>query len=156
MTFLSVAQGIRSVIAKHANYSTSGSSRNTTIGDYTVLDSGVNRAAVIVWEEQSPTGTGATPLSRHGGYYSVLHNFTVQVFHRYTFDEETVENILADGWDVMTIIDKYDTLDGTSGVVQCEVKPVGPMIWGVSLGGVNFAQVNLLVNVTEEFSVTFA
>lgn len=157
MSLLTVAQGIRTVIGKATNYSVEGPTRNVTIGDYKVLDRGVVSAAIILYSP-SKAGRTATPLSRHGGYYSMLHAFTIQVMRRYTYDETTYENILSDAWEIMTILDQYPKLGGVSTVIQSEVIAVSDPTWlGLETGDSPlFGLIELTLSVTEETPITFA
>jgi hypothetical protein len=155
MSIATVAAGVKSTVALTDNFQATGSNKNVTIGDWKVLDTGVQRAVIIEYQP-SDTGSEATPMSRHGAY-SALHRFVLHVFQKYEDDETTYTNLLTDAGNVLIIMDQYSKLNSTTGVVKSEVTNTSEVLFGgmINSEGPFFAIMDLTLEVTEEFDVDF-
>lgn len=144
MSILTVAQGIEKVVKKLANYTAT----NVSIGNFTILDAGVIRAAIIQYQPSSH-GPGEPP-ARHNQHVST-HNFLVRVHRRYEEDGTSYENLLSDASSVKAELDKYRKLDGTSGVVRALVTDSSDVfaLFDTAGNGPHFLRLDLSLEVKE-------
>lgn len=109
---------ILTALRAHANYS----SDNTSRADWKVLNSG--RAAFYVVIRMGETENA--PL----GFSSALTSWTTQlmIYQRYIDDGTTAENLQARVQEILEHMEKYNTLDDTTGtVVDSQVSTIGAM-----------------------------
>lgn len=129
-TSSTLTTAVATIVKTAANFD----STNVTVANYTVLDAGVTRAAII--ERRAPFRHG--PAGGHMamfGAYSSTHEYTISVFRKYVADGTTYTNLLDDADAIVAQFDKYPTLNGVSGVGVAYISEGGEIFEIMDTGG---------------------
>lgn len=114
MAIKTILEGVRDTLRKTDNYDSS----NTDIGAYKVINTGMKggRAAVIL---TNPSTHGADPESPFGINRS-HHGVLIEVYRRYV-QNTSYSDLINDVDTVITTLNKYPLLNGTTNVIDSEV-----------------------------------
>lgn len=150
MSIGTVVTGVKNTIDLADGFTITGRDKNVTIGDWKVLDSGTDKAAIV---EYRPSDHGQTGLPAGHRKHASHHKFIVHVMRKYKQDGSTYENLLADTGTVLNALNQYPRLNGTTGVVKAvanhTAEPTAMMQDGK---GPYFAMLDIQLVVTEEVS----
>lgn len=156
MTISSVLTATKAVVALTTNYAGSGTDRNITIGDFKILDKGLDRAVVIEYLP-SDHGPGTSPIATHNTYASI-HNIVIRVYRRYREDGTTYENLVTDVGTIIAKINEYPKLNlgRTSTVIRAIVNRTGDVfaLFDVNGEGPYFIRMDIFLEATEQVSRT--
>jgi len=121
MSYDSVESGLLTVIQLHADFTTTNSSK----GDYRILGAGVSRGLILT---PGPFRKAVTAAPRRMGFSWVVN---LELFVPFKGELSTIATELRTiRQDLMDQIDKYPTLNSTSGVINAFVEGGGePDLW---------------------------
>jgi hypothetical protein len=145
-TVISAAQDI---IRKLDDYD----NKNTSVGDFSILDRGHQQAAVLEYQP-SDHGPGNIKAQVHQEFASV-HNIIIRVYRQYR-DSDSYEDLLDDADAIITEFNKYPKLDATSGVLQALIRKTGDVYARFDVGGEapSFLRMELFLEVIEAVTLT--
>lgn len=156
MSISSVLAATKTVVALTTNFASSGTNRNVTIGDFKVLDKGVDRAVVIEYLP-SEHGPGTSPIVTHNTYASI-HNVVIRVYRRYREDGTTYENLVVDVDAIIAKFNEYPklALGRTSTVIRAVVERTGDVfaLFDSNGEGPYFIRIDVFLEATESVSRT--
>lgn len=152
MSYDTVEDGLRDVIALLSNYSTTGATANLSQNDFRILNNGVSRAVVL-----QPGPIRERSVAQATRRMRTQWVINMSLFVPFTDEIVTIADaIKADRQELIDQIDKFPTLDlAASGVVSALVEGGGEPEYWIS-GSPNWWRQVLRVVVEERATVTIA
>jgi len=147
MSIKTILDGVQDTLRKTDNYD----STNTDIGNDRVLNTGMKggRAAIVF---TMPSTHGSDPGSP-AGIYRTLHGILIKVYRRYT-KGSSYTDLIVDVDAIITLLNKYPLLNGTTNVLDSEVTDTSEVFWLPTADGQGVAFLGMDINMDVTESVT--
>lgn len=143
-----VREGIEDVIKKIGGFDDA----NVATGDYSCVDSGVNKAVIVEYMPSSHGQPGEAPARM--GQHTSNHTWRLRVYQRLNINEGTAyTELIGSVDDVITELNKYRKLDATSGVRKALVTSTSEVF--VKTPEPYFLYLDVTLEVTEAVDPSF-
>lgn len=144
MSYASVVDALATQLQSVTNFS----SANVVKGDFSVLNRGVTRAIVLVYNRMTDE------IVTQGGRAEIQWYIDLYLFNRYKSDTQIHDDAADDRWNIIDRIHQYPLLNNLSGTLVAEVVEGRASTDLLDVGGSLFSLEILTVRVTEDTTFT--